>query len=184
MTDIIVEVMIEAPGWDALASAHERVEVSVQAALAVADQPLLPGAEISVMLADDARLRDLNQTWRSQDKPTNVLSFPAATSSKLAKAPYLGDIAIAYETLVREADEESKSQDAHLCHLVVHGVLHLLGHDHLDDADAHVMESLERAALARLGYPDPYRGEDAEPSCGTTILNEQDSGNQRRVTAL
>jgi probable rRNA maturation factor len=99
----------------------------------------------------------LNRDWRGKDKPTNVLSFPAMpVTPGGAVPPMLGDIALAFETVAAEAALEGKSFDHHLVHLIVHGLLHLLGHDHEDDVQAEAMEALERAALARLAIPDPY----------------------------
>lgn len=116
--------------------------------------------ELSVMLTDDAGIRTLNANWRGIDKPTNVLSFPALapTSSPMPGDPprILGDIAIAYETVRREADDESKSFADHLSHLAIHGYLHLMGYDHENDADAEEMEQVERDILARLDIADPY----------------------------
>jgi probable rRNA maturation factor len=112
------------------------------------------------MLTDDAGIRTLNANWRGIDKPTNVLSFPALqpTGPSLPGDPprMLGDIAIAYETTRREADDEGKAFDHHLSHLAIHGFLHLIGYDHETDEEAGEMESLEREILARLGIPDPY----------------------------
>ncbi|MCA1952981.1 MAG: rRNA maturation RNase YbeY, partial [Hyphomicrobiales bacterium] len=110
---------------------------------------------VSVLLADDAALRGLNHAFRGKDQPTNVLSFPAAPVPG-DPAPALGDIALGYETCGREAAAEGKSLDAHLAHLVVHGVLHLLGHDHMTEAEADAMEAAEIRILAGLGYADPY----------------------------
>lgn len=183
MSDIVIDIMIESSRWDEVPALEELVQAGAAAAIAAANVQLLPGAEISVMLADDARLRELNFAWRLQDKPTNVLSFPAVAVAELAKAPLLGDVAIAFETLAHEAQAEGKTRQAHLTHLVVHGVLHLLGHDHLNEAEAGVMEGLERAALAQLGYPDPYRGEEGEPALTPMTPHQQDSGNPRRATA-
>jgi probable rRNA maturation factor len=104
---------------------------------------------ISVVLADDAMQRDLNRTFRGKDKPTNVLSFEG-------EGDELGDIVLAYETVKREAKEQGKSFASHTAHLVVHGCLHLLGHDHERARDAEKMEALEKSILARLGFPDPY----------------------------
>ena len=116
--------------------------------------------ELAVMLTDDAGIRTLNGNWRGIDKPTNVLSFPALPPSGPRgpeDAPrMLGDIAIAYETTRREADEEQKPFDHHLSHLAVHGFLHLIGHDHEQDQEAETMESIEREILSQLGIPDPY----------------------------
>ncbi len=105
----------------------------------------------SVLLADDAALQALNRQWRGKDKPTNVLSFPAPDG-----AGTLGDIAIAYETVAREAHEQGKTIADHATHLLVHGLLHLLGYDHEADSDAAEMEGLERDILARLDVSDPY----------------------------
>ncbi len=158
MSDAAIEVGIDSPLWQDWPEAEAIAERAARAALADGGIALRPGVEVGISLADDARLRDLNRDWRGLDKPTNVLSFPAATGAALARSPHLGDLAIAYETLAREADEEGKSPAAHLAHLVVHGILHLLGHDHEDEAQAEAMESLERRVLAGLGYPDPYAG--------------------------
>jgi probable rRNA maturation factor len=152
----VVEVSIEAALWQALPDAEAWVRQAATAALAAAGMALSPGVELSVVLADDARLHELNLVYRHQDKPTNVLSFPAAEPGELAQAPHLGDVVIAGETLLAEAAAEGKPPLHHLAHLVAHGTLHLLGHDHEDEAEAEAMEALERYTLAGLGIPDPY----------------------------
>ena len=101
-------------------------------------------------------MRALNARWRGLDKPTNVLSFPAAAPERLGETPVLGDVVVAFETMAREADDEGKALADHFRHLVVHGFLHLLGFDHRSDAEAEAMEALERRILARLGVADPY----------------------------
>ena len=106
------------------------------------------------MLADDAFVQHLNKTWRGKDQPTNVLSFPAGENT--AGIDHLGDIVLALETITREAREQDKKPADHLTHLVVHGMLHLLGYDHEDDDEAEEMEALERRILAGLGIADPY----------------------------
>jgi probable rRNA maturation factor len=121
---------------------------------------VMPGAEIAVLLADDARVREVNRQWRAKDKPTNVLSFPGAPPERIAQAPFLGDIILAFETTAAEALAEEKLLDHHMMHLVVHGVLHLLGYDHMTLRDAERMEGLESAILASLDIPDPYTGSD------------------------
>jgi len=108
--------------------------------------------EVVVMLTDDGDVRDLNERFRGKDQPTNVLSFPAPENPD----DHLGDVALAYETCAREAAEQGKSLADHLQHLVAHGVLHLVGYDHDVDADAEIMEALERRVLAALGVADPY----------------------------
>lgn len=145
--------------WRALgdvAALRARAAQAIEAALAVA--PVRPGdgAELSLLLTDDKRIRVVNRDWRGFDKATNVLSFPAAPPSRVATSPVLGDIVIAYETVEREAQAEGKSVSDHFSHLVIHGLLHLLGEDHETDAEAERMEGLEIAALARLGIADPY----------------------------
>ena len=153
---ISLDIMIEAGDWDRLEDVEALARKAAQAALAVtyeADGEF----EASVMLADDAQIQELNRTWRNKDKPTNVLSFPAPEQPGLGGPRHLGDIALAYETLVRESEEESKELAHHFAHLIVHGVLHLLGYDHEVEAEADIMEGLEVKALATLGIADPYR---------------------------
>lgn len=146
----MIEVEVEAEAWTA---ALPQVEAVVVAA---AEAALESPGEVVVLLADDAALHALNRDHRGQNKPTNVLSFPAAASA----APHLGDLALAYETCAREAAEQGKSLEHHLQHLVAHGVLHLLGWDHMTEAEAQAMEDHERVILAGLGAPDPYRDRD------------------------
>ena len=118
--------------------------------------------EIVVLGCDDARIAVLNAQFRGKDAPTNVLSFPAEELSPGDVPPEeLGDIAIAFETCAREAEAQGKRFDDHVTHLVVHAVLHLLGHDHADEGDAALMEGLERNILAGMGLPDPYEAPDA-----------------------
>ena len=108
--------------------------------------------EVAVLLTDNAEIQDLNRDWRGKDKPTDVLSFPADPMDK----PFLGDIAVAIGVTQDDARTRDLSLDQHLSHLLIHGLLHLLGHDHKDDTEAAEMEALEIAALASLGWPDPY----------------------------
>jgi len=153
------EVLIVAECWAAEAGAEAIVHRAIETAAAMVDADT-GDAELAVMLTDDGGIRTLNKNWRGQDKPTNVLSFPALqpTGPRSADdAPrMLGDIAIAYETTRREADDEQKPFDHHLSHLAVHGFLQLIGYDHEKDGDAEAMESLEQEILAQLGIPDPY----------------------------
>jgi probable rRNA maturation factor len=155
----ITEVLVVAECWQTEPDA----EAAIQRAIAAAAQMTDAGegeAELAVMLTDDAGIRTLNLNWRGIDKPTNVLSFPALPPTGAGgpdDAPrMLGDIAIAYETTRREADDEQKPFDHHLSHLAVHGFLHLMGYDHEKDDDAEAMETLEQEILAQLGIPDPY----------------------------
>ena len=112
-------------------------------------------AELSIMLTDDARVQVLNRDYRRKDAPTNVLSFPAETVTPDGIV-VLGDVVLAFETSVTEAKAQAKTLRAHLSHLVVHGILHLLGHDHVRARDAERMEALERKILAKLAIADPY----------------------------
>jgi probable rRNA maturation factor len=153
------EVLVTADCWQAEPGAEAMIHRAIEAAAEIADADT-GDAELAVMLTDDTGIRTLNSNWRGIDKPTNVLSFPALQPEgawKPGDAPrMLGDIAIAFETMRREADEEQKPFDHHLSHLAVHGFLHLIGFDHENDVDATEMESLERDILADLGIPDPY----------------------------
>ncbi|QFU14927.1 rRNA maturation RNase YbeY [Microvirga thermotolerans] len=158
---IAVETVIEAGDWSALPGAEALAQRAAEAAVAAAETDGADVAgealEASVMLTDDAAIRELNREWRGKDKPTNVLSFPAPEQPGIEGPRHLGDIALAYETLVREAEEESKTLADHFAHLIVHGVLHLLGYDHEVEEEAEAMEALEVKALATLGIADPYR---------------------------
>jgi probable rRNA maturation factor len=153
-----VDVQRHAAAWRTLPGAAALSRRAARAAVAGGGAMLLPEVEIAVSLADDAAVRAANRDWRAKDAPTNVLSFPAVAPERLGSAPFLGDIIIAYETVVAEAAAEGKPIEDHLAHLVVHGVLHLLGHDHMTSADADAMEAREREILATLGVPDPYAG--------------------------
>jgi probable rRNA maturation factor len=133
---------------------------AIGAGLSVAPRRPLDGAEISVLLTDDAHIRRVNRDWRGFDKATNVLSFPAAPPERIEASPLLGDIVLAFETIAREAEAEGKTLPDHLRHLVIHGLLHLLGEDHETEAEASRMEALEVVALARLGIADPYADAD------------------------
>lgn len=142
----------------ALAAIRTRSDGGAQPLGSAAGVPL----EVSIRLTDDAELRELNRLYRGKDAPTNVLSFPGddPAAPPLPGQPLLlGDIVVALETTAREAAEQAKPVAAHLAHLIVHGVLHLLGHDHLEDDEAQVMERLEARVLAGLGHPDPYAGQ-------------------------
>jgi probable rRNA maturation factor len=160
-----VAIALRAEGWRrAVPRAAALCRRAVAAALreAGAAQP----GEISVVLADDRLLRRLNRDWRGKDAATNVLAFPSDVSDDPAAAaePLLGDVVIALGTVRREARAEAKTVADHLAHLVVHGTLHLLGHDHQTARQAARMEALEAAALGRLGIANPYR--DAQTGSG------------------
>ena len=142
---ISVEIDVIDPAWSAALPDAEGLVG--QAALAV------PGeGEVAIILCDDEEVRRLNGRFRGKDVATNVLSFPAGANL----LGHLGDIALAFGTCVREAADQGKPLADHLRHLVVHGLLHLLGYDHQDETEGDVMEALERTILGGLGVPDPY----------------------------
>lgn len=159
-TDTIVEHW-PTHEWQPLA------ERAVAAALSASPQAALSETsatiEIAVRLTSDEEVRTLNRQYRSQDKPTNVLSFPMVQPDLIEclgntddGEVLLGDIVLAYGVCAREAEEKHVPLEDHAAHLIVHGVLHLLGHDHMNDVDADAMEAIERAAMAALGLHDPY----------------------------
>ncbi|WP_295195476.1 rRNA maturation RNase YbeY [uncultured Brevundimonas sp.] len=146
----MIEIEVEAEAWSgALPDAEAVVERAAQAALGTVE------GDIVVLLTDDAAVRELNGRFRDKDKPTNVLSFPAPENA----FPHLGDVVLAYGVCATEAEAQGKTLADHLSHLVVHGVLHLLGRDHEDDAEAEEMEAEEREILAQIGVADPYLAE-------------------------
>jgi probable rRNA maturation factor len=151
-----VEIVESSLLWRGFPEIENLAQRAIAASLEATKIRIRDGAEISVQLVDDAQIRALNAQWRAADKPTNVLSFPAAPVEKLAVAPMIGDIVLAFETVRREAAEEGKTFDDHSAHLIVHGFLHLLGFDHQDAAEADRMEALETDILAKLGIADPY----------------------------
>jgi len=159
VVQLSVEVTAPCPAWRR--ECAEATALAGQAARLVLLRGEAPvDAVVDITLADDDAQRSLNRIWRGTDAPTNVLAFPAADPSVPVPegAPLLlGDVVLAFETVCREAAEQEKPLADHLRHLVVHGVLHLLGYDHDDDDDAATMEAREIAILAELGVPNPYR---------------------------
>jgi probable rRNA maturation factor len=155
------ELSLESPLWAAVPGVEDGVCAAAEAAFAaMPDRPAL--AEVSIALVDDAAIRDLNRAWRGKDQPTNVLSFPAPPVAIPGAPVLLGDIAVAFETTAAEAAAEGKTIADHLAHLVVHGMLHLFGHDHIEAGEAEQMETIERDILATLGIADPYAGRDID----------------------
>jgi probable rRNA maturation factor len=152
-----IDIQVASPLW----TAQPLAVATVRAAIATAADELAADGEVSVLLTDDASIRILNRDWRKIDKPTNVLSFPAA---KQAGGAFLGDIVIAYETLARESEDEQRDFLHHLAHLTVHGFLHLIGYDHQTDAQADEMEGLESRIMRSMNLPDPYLARDLERS--------------------
>lgn len=146
---------------------------AAQAALEQSGKRVAP-AELSVVLADDATVRELNAHWRGKDAPTNVLAFASDEPPVAGKPVLLGDVVLAFETVRAEAKAQGKSLADHLRHLVIHGVLHLLGYDHVAAAPARRMEALETRILASLGVADPYRAD--APAPGEAALKEAARG--------
>ena len=128
---------------------------------AAADQD--PRTELSIRIVDEAESAELNQTYRHKIGPTNVLSFPCEVPAGVPN-DLLGDLVICAPVVEREAREQGKPAEAHWAHMVVHGVLHLRGYDHLQDDEAEKMESMEIEILSGLGYPNPYEIEEAVPT--------------------
>jgi len=150
----MIDIEIEAEAWTAaLPETAAVVERAALAALGTIE------GDVVVLLTDDAAVRELNARFRDKDKPTNVLSFPAPENA----APHLGDIVLAFGVCTTEAQAQGKTLSDHLSHLVVHGVLHLLGRDHEDEAEADDMEAEEREILAQIGVADPYAADSLEP---------------------
>lgn len=155
-----IDITVQAGEWGDKRRLRRLAEKAIGAALASGLQTA-PGSEISLLFTDDAAIRRLNADWRGIDKPTNVLSFPGSPPRGMVYGPLLGDIVLAQETVAQEAGLEGLTFDHHLTHLIVHGLLHLFGYDHIDDAEAEVMESLETAILGSLGIGDPYAARDS-----------------------
>ena len=147
----MIDIEVEDPAWSAaLPDADALVRAAAHAALGTRDA--MSPSDVTVLLTDDASVQDLNARFRGKQEATNVLSFPAAPNPE----NHLGDLALAYGVCAREAAEQGKPLADHLQHLTIHGVLHLLGYDHIGDDEAEAMEGLERVVLAGLGVPDPY----------------------------
>ncbi len=153
---LLVELSVEDPAWAAVADLETLAERTLAVALDESSEAVSGAAEVSCLFCDDAAIRALNAQWRGQDKPTNVLSFPTGTPAAAGTVRLLGDIVLGFETIEREAREEGRPLDAHVAHLLVHGLLHLLGHDHAEPREAEAMEALETRIMRKLGRADPY----------------------------
>ena len=141
----MIEIEVEDDAWSGAIP-------DVEAVVARAAQQVAPPGDVVILLTDDEAVRDLNARFRGKDRPTNVLSFPAPENAR----PHLGDVVLAYGVCAAEAAAQKKPFADHLSHLVIHGILHLMGHDHEADDEAEEMEAKERTLLAALGVPDPY----------------------------
>lgn len=147
-----VDLRIADDRWQALGDA----DGFAAHVLGLASARMQRGGEIALLLTDDAEMHALNKQWRGLDKPTDVLSFPGEGPEIPGQPQYLGDIAVGYDTALRDAGTMDRAFEAHIAHLLIHGFLHLLGYDHIEPEDAKVMEPLEVELLASLGWPDPY----------------------------
>ena len=152
-----IDIQMQSALWNRQPLAEQTVREAIAAAASALSTA---GGEVSIVLTDDSTIRALNRDWRGIDKPTNVLSFPASGHKTSEDARLLGDIVIAYETLERECDDESRIFLHHLAHLAVHGFLHLIGYDHQTDSQAEEMEGLESKIMKRLNMSDPYLSRD------------------------
>ncbi len=154
---LATEIIVEAGAWPPLDSLEALTAKAVAATFAELALKPEPETELNFVFSDDSHVRELNARWRKKDRPTNVLSFPAMPLPKDGSLPpLLGDIVLAFETVSAEAQTEGKPFEHHLGHLLVHGLLHLLGYDHEEAAAAEAMESAERRVLEKLAIPDPY----------------------------
>mgnify|MGYP000037858143 CR=1 FL=1 len=155
-----VELILEDPRWRDV----PLDPIGDQVTGILSEQLNLPPLTVAILACDDTRIAALNAEFRGKEMPTNVLSWPSddLASGVTGKPPHpptdteIGDIAIAFDTCAREAAEQGKTLTDHTTHLIVHGILHLLGYDHIDDADGDLMEATETAILLRLGLADPY----------------------------
>jgi probable rRNA maturation factor len=146
----------------------ENIELWISTAL---QSDELNQAEVSVYIVDEVEGQELNAQYRGKDKPTNVLSFPADIPDEVG-VPLLGDLVICAPVVEREAQEQGKTLDAHWAHMLVHGTLHLLGYDHVDDDEADVMEALETRLITQLNFPAPYTDDIEETESAETKTTE------------
>ncbi|HDR1344773.1 TPA: rRNA maturation RNase YbeY [Pasteurella multocida] len=153
MKQVIIDLQLVCENTDNLPS-----EAQIQAWANRAIQPEFSDVEMTVRIVDEAESHDLNLTYRGKDKPTNVLSFPFECPDEV-ELSLLGDLVICRQVVEKEAEEQGKPLMAHWAHMVVHGCLHLLGYDHIEDAEAEEMEGLETKIMQSLGFDDPYLSE-------------------------
>jgi probable rRNA maturation factor len=150
--DLSIDLRVADPRWQSLGD----LDAFAAHVLSLSAARMQRGGEIAILFTDDAEMQTLNRHWRGKDKPTDVLSFPGDGPQIQGQPVHLGDVALGYETALRDAEAMGRPFEAHASHLLVHGFLHLLGYDHIEHEDARVMEPLEADILAGLGWPDPY----------------------------
>ncbi len=160
--EIAIDIAVDSDQWQDIEAFEELAQKTSAIVTSWLEEregikfPQVP-MELSVLLTDDASIKEINSKWRRQDKATNVLSFPTKELDVgETPLPLLGDVIFAYETILREAEELTKSFEEHLTHLFIHGFLHLLGYDHINDTDAEQMERIETGILLSIGLSDPY----------------------------
>jgi probable rRNA maturation factor len=151
---LAIETVVECNEWNTLPNLDALIAECLDTVLRETGETLHDCAEVNFLFCDDDRMRELNRQFRGVDKPTNVLSFPGPEPTE--SAYFLGDIALAYPTILKESKEQSKSLECHSRHMIVHGFLHLLGFDHENPADAEVMEAAEIRILKGMGIENPY----------------------------
>lgn len=161
-TEIAIDIAVDSNQWKDIEAFEELAQKTSAIVISWLEEreglrfPQVP-MELSVLLTDDASIKEINSKWRMQNKATNVLSFPTKELNVgETPLPLLGDVIFAYETILREAEELTKSFEEHLTHLFIHGFLHLLGYDHINDTDAEQMERIETGILLSIGLSDPY----------------------------
>jgi probable rRNA maturation factor len=150
-----IELTMVSPQWCEMLPDVEKI-VRCAAEHAWASVVIATDGEVSLLMSDDAAVRSLNREHRGKDQATNVLAFPMGEPISPGGPIHLGDVVLACETVIREAERDAKTLEAHVSHLTAHGLLHLLGHDHQDADQAAAMEGIEITVLAELGYPNPY----------------------------
>jgi probable rRNA maturation factor len=157
---MLIDITIEFAAWSKVPGLENLIKTSARAAVSGREEEFKNRAELSILLTSDEAIRQLNSNFRGQDKPTNVLSFGGETETVSTVPSFLlGDVVLSYQTIAKEAQQQGKSFDDHVSHLIVHGVLHLLGYDHDNDELAHKMERVEIKILKGIGVENPYSQE-------------------------
>ena len=156
-----IDISVQDPVWEHIKDVEKFVEKAVMTTLTSAPWPKQArgkDVEISIVLANDDLLQVFNREYREKDKPTNVLTFASIDSDEPQHGDvfHLGDVLLSFQTLEKECLEQGKFMNDHFCHLIVHGTLHILGYDHIEDDDANTMETLEIRILEKLGVQNPY----------------------------
>jgi probable rRNA maturation factor len=160
----IIDTIIEDKRWEGCCDSYALANAAVKAVLSNIETSWTGEVEISFLFCDDEKIRDLNAIWNDKDYATNVLSFPAAPNKIKTPVTLLGDVILAFDTISKEALEQDKTISSHAAHMLVHGVLHLFGYDHVNDIDADRMESVETRVLHTMGIADPWVSIDSSRS--------------------